>query len=260
MHNILLVDTLKSSLVMTSEIFKDCLKGCQINIVNSGKECVNFLQHSPNTDMVVVDFNLPDTDGVVLSRYLKRSYKGPVIITAFPDRVVDEAIAKELYAYHDANHWVQKPVRLKLFSSVIEQFLHRNRRLSKRFIYNAAVKCTAAAPTKLNFNGDIKDISMGGMKIHSSELTSQLSTGTSVTVAFALPHQSSSSSSSSSPPPAPISLRVQSQVIWTHPTHETFGVQFTKIKLNDADQLEESLKYLEPIEDTMDYITDELED
>lgn len=256
MHNILLVDTLKSSLVMTSEVFKDCVKGCQINIVNSGKECVDFLHHSPDTDMVVVDFNLPDTDGVVLSRYLKRSYKGPVIITAFPDQVVDDAIAKELFAYHDAHHWVQKPVRLKLFSSVIHQFLNRNRRLSKRFVYTADVRCTTSAQAggpKLKFAGHIEDISMGGMKIHVPELSlAELHPSAKLTAKFTLPQLAEPADATSTPE----GLRIKSQIIWTKPQNNTLGIQFLKMKLEVCDALEESLKYLEPIEDTMDYITD----
>lgn len=248
MHNILLVDTLKSSLVMTSEIFKDCVKGCQISIVNTGKECVDFLQHSPDTDMVVVDFNLPDTDGVVLSRHLKRSYKGPVIITAFPDRIVHEAIEKELYAYHDSSHWVQKPVRLNLFSSVIDQFLYRNRRLTKRFIYDAKVTCvnpsrSKKSPSKLS--GQIQNISMGGMKIHLLDLNiSGFKQGNSITVSF-VPHDTRTE------------ISIKATIVWCDESTEQFGVGFSKMITKTADILEDSLRNLEPIEDTLDYLPDE---
>ena len=241
---------------MTSEVFKDCVKGCQINIVNTGKECVDFLHHSPDTDMVVVDFNLPDTDGVVLSRHLKRSYKGPVIITAFPDQVVNDAIAKELFAYHDAHHWVQKPVRLKLFSSVIHQFLNRNRRLSKRFVYTADVHCDVSAQPnqpKLKLAGHVEDISMGGMKIHIPESGKmELHPASKLTARFMLPQPAEIADAT----PTPTELSIKSQIIWTKPQDNTLGLQFVKMKLETSDDLEESLKNLEPIEDTMDYITD----
>ena len=57
MARVLIVDHLKST-VMTSEIFKDKISGCSVDIVKSGIDCVEYLKEN-RPDMIVADFDLP---------------------------------------------------------------------------------------------------------------------------------------------------------------------------------------------------------
>lgn len=236
---------------MTSEIFKDCVKGCQISIVNSGKECIDFIEQSPKPDMVVVDFDLPDTDGVVLSRYLKRSYRGPVIITAFPDQIVDEAIAKELYAYNDSSHWVKKPVRIDRFSDVIEQFLNQNRRISKRFPSDTEVYCIGQSAGRgkrtPKIIGKMSDISMGGMKLFSPEV-SKFSRGGSITTEFSLPCDKKPSKLQK--------ISLQGEVMWVNDEEKSLGVRFGKMTDDVADFLEDHMRGLKALKEDFEFVAE----
>ena len=54
MTAILIADTFKSSIVMTSEIFKDKILGVSIDIVQTGQECLEKLENQ-DFDMIVID-------------------------------------------------------------------------------------------------------------------------------------------------------------------------------------------------------------
>lgn len=133
MSVILIIDASKSSVVMTSEIFKDKVLNAVIHVAGSGKEAFTLLEKQ-QFDMIVVDFDLPDADGVTLVKLLRKDYRGPILMTAFPDAVVAEAVRKELFAYHDASQWLPKPVQSAALASRIDDFLRAKKRLTKRFL------------------------------------------------------------------------------------------------------------------------------
>ena len=68
----------------------------------------------------------------MLSKTIRKIYDGPIVITAYPDPVVEKAIQKELFVYNDSCAWVKKPIRFDEMAK-IDQFLLGNRRLVKRF-------------------------------------------------------------------------------------------------------------------------------
>lgn len=245
MHHVLLADNLKSSLVMTSEIFKDHIRECAIHIVGSGKECVEYLSdHTP--DMVVVDFDLPDTDGVMLSKLLRKSYNGPVIITAYPHKIVDEAIQKELYAYNDSYHWVKKPVRMEAFSEVIDQFLLGNRRVSKRFevdyIAHIVERSGERGKRSLKADGRAQDISIGGVKIH-CEGGIPMETGHGVTLSLAAP--------GGDPIENPC-LKVRARWAWKDDQGLFGGLCFVKLTEGQRAFIEDVIKGQSAIEDQIE--------
>ena len=124
MRSVIVVDPIKSSLVMTSEIVKECVSGVSIKIATNGHDCLNLVD-SNNFDMMIIDFDLPDTDGVSLYNLLRNTYKGPIIIMAYPsdDNVVQDAIDKELFLYADSAQWLHKPISKKLLSQIIQKYL-----------------------------------------------------------------------------------------------------------------------------------------
>jgi CheY-like chemotaxis protein len=132
MTRVLIVDRSKSSLVMTSEVFKDKIPGVIVDIALSGVDCLKLVPIQ-SYQMIVVDFDLPDTDGVSLTHCLRPFYSGPILITAYPEALVSQAIGEELFAYHDSSLWVPKPIKFEALSQKIELFLLKKKRLIKRF-------------------------------------------------------------------------------------------------------------------------------
>ena len=124
MKSILIVDKHKASVVMTSEVFKDKVPGCSVSVLGSGMECLEyFSEHKENIDVILVDFDLPDADGVSLIKLLKKEYNKPILLTAFDEPVVREAIDKDLFGYRDVARWLKKPLKSKDLTNVIQDFL-----------------------------------------------------------------------------------------------------------------------------------------
>ncbi|MBP9706273.1 MAG: response regulator [Oligoflexales bacterium] len=129
---ILIADSCKASLVMTSEIFKDNFSQVQVVVALSGEECLSLAAKN-KPDLILVDFDLPDADGAALIRLLRKTYKGPILMTAHPYPDVKIAVAEDLFAYSDASEWIPKPVKAEQLITAIQRFLLENRRLTRRF-------------------------------------------------------------------------------------------------------------------------------
>lgn len=167
MTTILIADCLKPSVVMTSEIFKDRIPGVIVRIAESGKETLEKLVEV-DPDMLVVDFDLPDVDGPSLYEALRKVYEGPILMTAFPDSVVKEAVEANLFFCEDASSWLRKPLKQDDLIAAIDQFLVNNHRTERRFVargVSAQLIAKAAGRGKRapKVNGEIVNISMGGV-------------------------------------------------------------------------------------------------
>lgn len=132
MPSILIADAYKSSLVMTSEVFKDKILGATIFIAKTGKDCLALVEQQ-KFDMIVVDFDLPDADGINLTKMLRKIYSGPILLTAFPDPAVKKAIENELFPYRDVSEWIKKPVSTDVLSGKIDRYLLDGERVRKRY-------------------------------------------------------------------------------------------------------------------------------
>lgn len=165
-----IIDSSKPSLVMSSEVFKDKLPGAMVSYSLTAKDgltAVQAKQGRETFDALVVDFNLPDADGVTLIKELRKFYKGPIFMTAYPDKIVDYAVREELFHYHDACCWIPKPVRFDVLEKRIEQFLVNRHRLGKRFDVNYPSlmigKGEGRGKRAPKFDGRLINISMGGI-------------------------------------------------------------------------------------------------
>jgi CheY-like chemotaxis protein len=168
MTTILIADSCKPSLVMSSEVFKDKISGSFILVAKSGAECLEVLQqHKP--DMCVVDFDLPDTDGVTLIAAMRKYYRGPILLTAFPDTVVENAVNADLFAFNDAGAWISKPIKFDVLSAKIDQFLLDKHRLGKRFDCDLTTllvgKGAGRGKRAPKVNGHVLNLSLGGLCI-----------------------------------------------------------------------------------------------
>jgi CheY-like chemotaxis protein len=167
-----IIDSSKPSLVMSSEVFKDKIPGSTVSFSLTGKDGLTHLMAKAAKDLpdaLVVDFNLPDSDGVTLIKELRKFYRGPIFMTAHPDKIVDQAVQEELFHYHDACCWVPKPVRFDVLEKRIEQFIINRHRLGKRFDVDFPTllvgKGEGRGKRAPKFDGHLINISMGGLGV-----------------------------------------------------------------------------------------------
>ena len=132
MSSILIADSDKLSTLMTLECCKHKRRHIEFKLTDTGEQCVQLAkQHS--FDLIIVDFDLPDCDGITLTKALKRFYNGPVLITTFPEKTLEKIIAKELFPYPLKTQLFYKPLQTNLLSPIIGNLLKNTVRLTKRF-------------------------------------------------------------------------------------------------------------------------------
>ncbi len=168
MSKVLIADHSKPSLVMTSEIFKDSLPGVSVVVAHTGRECVELVgEHKP--DLVLVDFDLPDVDGATLTKALRKIYDGPVLVQAFEDSVVEEALEAHHFASNDAGTVISKPVKSDTLKEKIKMFLVDDHRLDKRFDTDLEMQIVAKAAGRgkraPKAEGVVTNISFGGIQV-----------------------------------------------------------------------------------------------
>ncbi len=171
-----IIDQSKASLVMSSEVFKDKIPGTIVTYSLTAKEGLAFVQdkmiagRQGRPDALVVDFDLPDADGVSLIKALRKFYNGPIFMTAYPGKIVESAVKEELFHYLDACCWVPKPVRFEVLEKHIEQFIVNRHRLGKRFDVDFPSlmigKGEGRGKRAPKFEGQVVSISMGGVGIN----------------------------------------------------------------------------------------------
>jgi len=189
MPTILIADASKASLVMSSEVFKDKIPGAIILVATTGKDCLELAQKNA-VDMCVVDFDLPDTDGVTLVAAMRKTYRGPILLTAYPDKVVEDAVGGELFAFNDAGGWIRKPVKFDELSAKIDRFLLDRHRLGRRFEFELRTlvvgKGAGRGKRAPKVEGRIVNISLGGLCL-ALDLPFKMKGGQEFTVAVTLP-------------------------------------------------------------------------
>lgn len=186
---VLIADASKPSLVMSSEVFKDKIAGAQILVATTGKQCLEILS-SAKPDMCVVDFDLPDVDGVTLIHAVRKVYQGPILLTAYPDKIVEDAVAEGLFAFNDAGTWLAKPVKFDTLAAKIDQFLLDKYRLGRRFYCDMETlivgKGAGRGKRAPKVGGRFINISLGGACVELDEPT-KLKLGEEMTISLALP-------------------------------------------------------------------------
>ena len=82
--------------------FRDSLEilpNCEIAIATNGEQALQLFQQQP-FDLLITDYNLPDTNGIDLARRVRQSYSHTVIImvTAYSsDRLREQAARASFY-------------------------------------------------------------------------------------------------------------------------------------------------------------------
>ncbi len=272
---ILIADAIKPSLVMSSEVFKDKITGATILVAGSGKQCLEILSQS-KPDMCVVDFDLPDVDGVTLIHAMRKAYKGPILLTAYPDKIVEEAVKADLFAYNDSGAWIPKPVKFDLLSEKIDQFLLDKHRLGRRFdvLLDTMIIGKGAGRGKRapKATGRITNLSLGGAMIELDE-PMRVKNGEEMLIALDLPEdgkplrarvlkvppapklpakRDAKGRLTAAPKPKPQpkhipDARVKCTVAWVDKKFVKAGIQFSKLSDSQKKGLEELLRNSTPV-------------
>ncbi len=132
MKKILIADSSKASLVMTSEVFKDHYPGIQVLVARSAAEAMEMAKNHSGVDAFVIDFDLPDANGAHTAFRLKKLYNTPILITAFDHPEVTHSIEQALKQYPDCQSWLKKPVNPELVIAVAQRFCDGKIRAQKR--------------------------------------------------------------------------------------------------------------------------------
>lgn len=251
MPRILIADASKSSLVMTSEVFKDKLPGAAIDVAVSGNQCLDMLPLNVY-DMIVVDFDLPDADGVTLTKVVRKQFNGPILLTAFPEEIVDLAINKELFVYHDSCMWIAKPVKFDTLAEKIDLFLINKKRLCKRFQTDIATlmvgKGAGRGKRAPKVKGSIVNMGIGGALITLNE-SLRMKIGDEVMITFDMPvigqktefDEIDLSKIQNGP------SKIKAKIAWTNKKRNQAGIQFDNLTDQHRKSLEIILRKSEEI-------------
>ena len=150
MKRILIADSSKASLVMTSEVFKDHYPGIQVLVARNSAEAITLAKSTDNIDAFIVDFDLPDINGAQTALLLKKISKIPILITAFDKVEVVEMIETLLIKYDDCRSWLKKPVNPEVVIAVAQRYCDGKIRAQKRIL------CQLPALAKMDLKGKTK--------------------------------------------------------------------------------------------------------
>lgn len=149
---------------MTVEACKDVITKARVQVAYTGQEALEKIQKS-SIDLVIVDFDLPDCDGVTLIKELKKQYDIPMFLTAFPDAVVFGAIQKDLYWYEDASRLVKKPVDFKELKEIIQRFVFEDDNLIRVFKPDMQANLSREKKKNSDVTGEVVQMSIQGASV-----------------------------------------------------------------------------------------------
>lgn len=243
MPNILIVDDSKSSIVMTSEIVKDHVSSVIIDVVPTGKECLERMQQKA-FDLVIVDFDLADADGVSLAKLIRTTFEVPILITAFEEEVVSEAVTTEMFVYSDVCSWVKKPVTAEDLAAKIDKFLIKKHSITKRFMADFPLEIAAGGSTTKTkkptaVKGRVLDLSIDSIGIRVSEPLKK-KIGDEVSLILDFRKSPSKSAKLNASQDGEQKTKIKARLVWMDTSKKKAGFKFSQLT-------EKTIKYIETI-------------
>lgn len=248
MPSVLIVDPIKSSVVMTSEIFKDKVPGIVVRIAKTGELALEMLS-SQHFDIIIVDFDLPDADGVTFAKIARKSFKGPILLTAFPEPVVEDAIKTEMFGYDDLASWIKKPLEADNLAKKIDKFLVKKQRIGKRYLTDIQTELVKKSSSKTQVKGRILNLSLGGALIK-WEKPCKINMGDEIAINCELsslspkPKKSTPKTSAKSIPSKKDSpkdkVKLKGLVAWAN--KDKIGIRFSELSENQHQEIEKVLR------------------
>ena len=119
-NKILLVEDNEGDIVLTSEALEECSCKANIQVARNGKEAINILfdqnEDAQLPDLILLDIQLPDGNGIDLCKEIKEKYEMPIIfLSCLSD---EETIVRGLNEGGD--DYVCKPFGIKELCARIE--------------------------------------------------------------------------------------------------------------------------------------------
>lgn len=231
MTTVLIADACKPSLVMTSEVFKDKIAGTIVDVVMTGKEAMDYLMKN-QPDLCVVDFDLPDVDGPSLIEAIRKVYSGPILMTAYPDKLVEKAVSDHLFTFNDASDWISKPINFEELSNKIDRFLIEGFRIGRRFESDMETQLVAKAAGRgkraPKVQGRIVNLSLGGARIK-LQGSLKMKKAQELTMTINLPVvEPKGREASNNPAPVTGETKIKAKVAWIN-TEGEVGLQFARL-------------------------------
>ena len=122
---ILLVEDNEGDILLTLEALKEVRIGNEVDVVKDGDKALQFLKKEgefkdANTpDLILLDINLPRTDGFEVLAVIKKDERLSVIPVIMLTTSDSEKDILESYQHH-ANCYITKPVNFENFMNVIQ--------------------------------------------------------------------------------------------------------------------------------------------
>ena len=164
MKSVLVVDYNKISILMTVEACKDVIQKAKVKVAYTGKEALEKIKEE-NFDLIIVDFDLPDCDGISLIKELKKEHAMPMFLTAFPDSLVLGALQKDLYWYNDATRLIKKPVNFKELKMIIQSFVFEEENLVRLFKPEMKANLSREKKKSADVSAEILKMSIEGISV-----------------------------------------------------------------------------------------------
>lgn len=225
----LIADSSKPSLVMTSEIFKDKNPGAIILVAKTGADVLAHLEEA-TPDLCVIDFDLPDVDGATLIAAIRKTFKGPILLTAYKDKIVDKAIKDLLFTYNDVSQVIAKPVKKESILAAFTKFTAEKHRIDKRFDTEIGTilvgKAAGRGKRAPKVEGKMINLSLGGACI-AAEPGKEVPQCEEYTLTLTLPQPPKKST-----PDVPvdsIETKVKAQIAWSSEKSGMIGLKFSKL-------------------------------
>ncbi len=243
MPTVLIIDTGKASLVMSSEIFKDKIPG--VKVLTAGTAALGLeIAKREKPDLCMVDFDLPDADGVSLIMAMRKFFKNPILLTAYPDPMVEKAVAEHLFAYNDSGGWIPKPVRAEALSQKIDHFLVDGKRVGKRFEVSPLdtmmiAKAAGRGKRAPKFIGVLKTLSLGGACVVSDE-AKKLKRNQEVMISIAMPSNARKPKDPNKKPSRTTEKKFKASIAWI--SKDQVGLQFARLTEVQKQGLEDFLR------------------
>ncbi len=236
MKRVLIVDHGKAALVMSSELIKECISGVTVEIARTGKEAVEKVKMLNDYDLILVEFDMPDADGIAITNMIRRHHDGPIFVSAFPDDIVKGAMNKEMYAFDDARDWLRKPLKKDQIKEKIELFVNKKFAVHRRFFtlgLDSQVVGKAAGRGKRapKADGILQNISFGGACICSDDAKT-LKNKHELTLTIMVPEEGKSKKAK----PVFSKQNFKGKVAWKK--DDRIGIEFTKMTESQRKKLE----------------------
>jgi len=241
---VLIVDPSIPSRLMTAEIFKSKLTSPQILLASTGQEGLEIAKKE-DPDLIMVDFDLPDADGISMVQNLRKIYNKPIFLSVFPDGVITQAIRDELFAFNDSGDFIAKPIDKDYLMEKIDHFIVNGKRIGKRFLVkdvSSTIIGKAAGRGKRapKFEGVLRDLSIGGacMAVDSSH---KIKLNSDVVLTMDIPKSTTRGKQLTR------EIRLKATVAWKKKTE--VGIQFARLTEIQQKDLENYLRTAKPFEE-----------